>query len=132
MSGKHIVHNLDAIVQEADGVMVARGDLGVEMGIDDIPFLQKKIIQKANRAGKPVITATQMLESMVDNAVPTRAEVADVANKRHNRRNRCDYAFRRNSHRKIPCRNSQGNEESSRRNGEDASLPGATGLQTSL
>ena len=74
------VNNLDAIVQEADGVMVARGDLGVEMGIDDIPFLQKKIIQKANRAGKPVITATQMLESMVDNAVPTRAEVADVAN----------------------------------------------------
>ena len=74
------VENFDAIVQKADGVMVARGDLGIEMEVEDVPVIQKSLIKKANAAGKPVVTATQMLESMVSNATPTRAEVTDIAN----------------------------------------------------
>ena len=77
---RQAVENFDEIVQKANGIMVARGDLGVEMEIEEIPTLQKEIITKANAAGKPVITATQMLESMVNNPVPTRAEVTDIAN----------------------------------------------------
>lgn len=77
---RQAVENFDEIVQKAQGVMVARGDLGVEMELEEIPTLQKEIITKANAAGKPVITATQMLESMVNNPVPTRAEVTDIAN----------------------------------------------------
>ncbi len=77
---RQAIQNFDDIVQKADGVMVARGDLGVEMEIEDVPILQKEIISKANAAGKPVITATQMLESMVTNPTPTRAEATDIAN----------------------------------------------------
>jgi pyruvate kinase len=74
------VDNLDAILDQADGLMIARGDLGVEMGPEAVPILQKRIIAKANRHRRLVITATQMLESMTQHMRPTRAEASDVAN----------------------------------------------------
>jgi pyruvate kinase len=74
------IKNIDEIINVSDGIMIARGDMGVSLPVYEIPIIQKMLIKKCNRAGKFVITATQMLESMTENRIPTRAEVSDVAN----------------------------------------------------
>jgi len=73
------VKNLDSIIQESDGIMIARGDLGAELPIEEVPVIQADIVEKCKKLGKSVIVATQMLESMIENPTPTRAEVSDIA-----------------------------------------------------
>lgn len=74
------IKNLDSIMREADGIMVARGDLGIEVPYEELPIIQRKIVKQCLQVGRPVIVATHMLESMIENPLPTRAEVTDVAN----------------------------------------------------
>ena len=74
------IENIDSIIRESDGIMVARGDLGVEMPIEQLPIIQKQIIKRCNYVGRPVVTATHMLSTMTHSPFPTRAEVTDIAN----------------------------------------------------
>ena len=74
------VNNIDAIIEESEGIMIARGDLGIECPMEELPIIQRRIIKKCLRVDRPVIVATHMLESMISNPIPTRAEVTDVAN----------------------------------------------------
>jgi pyruvate kinase len=95
------VDNLNDILQASDGIMVARGDMGVELPLQEVPGIQARIIRQCNHAGKPVIVATQMLESMRTNPRPTRAEVSDIANAIP-AGNRCHYAECGDGHGQVP------------------------------
>ena len=97
------INNFDKILEVSDGIMVARGDLGVEIPMEEVPIYQKQFIKKTYRQGKPVITATQMLESMIENSKPTRAEVSDIANAIYDGSSAIMLS-RRNSYREIPNR----------------------------
>ena len=98
------VDNIDEILRVSDGIMVARGDMGVEIPLEDVPVIQKRLIHKGYSSGRPVITATQMLDSMMQNPRPTRAEATDVANA-NLRRHQRHHAFGRNRPRaNIPWR----------------------------
>lgn len=77
---QHAVQVLEEIIQEADGIMIARGDLGIECPMEELPIIQRRIIKRCLQIGRPVIVATHMLESMIENPVPTRAEITDIAN----------------------------------------------------
>ncbi len=80
IEGQQAVKNLAAIIQQSDGIMVARGDLGIECPYEDLPIIQRKVVKACLQSGRPVIVATHMLESMIQNPMPTRAEITDVAN----------------------------------------------------
>ena len=93
--------NLDGIIEAADAVMVARGDLGIEVRLEELPIVQRRIVKKCVHLGRKVIVATHMLESMTENPVPTRAEVTDVANAAYEGSGR-GHAQRRDQRRQVP------------------------------
>ena len=107
------VEQLEAVVARSDAVMVARGDLGVEMPPQKVPTIQRQVLRACRKAGKPVIVATQMLESMIEAPTPTRAEASDVADRRLRRRG-CGHALSRVSGGPLPGRGSADDERDHR------------------